>query len=235
MQINTVNIAKPVNMRPIDTIILHCSATPDGRDVTVEEIRQMHLKNGWNDIGYHFVIYRDGSIHTGRPLKQIGAHAAGHNTGSIGICYIGGMDKENKKAQDTRTPQQQQALLYLVKQLIQTFGNLHIYGHNELSSKSCPCFNVPAWASANHLFDTTTVPMPPAPKREEETSWLDQLIESVRKALKPGNKNKTETPDIPPVSERRSTPMPDMPLKPLEENYEELDAPEEPGWWNENL
>ncbi len=235
MQINTINITKPQNMRFIDTIILHCSASPEGKDVTVDEIRKMHLDNGWNDIGYHFVIYRDGSIHTGRPLSQIGAHAANHNTGSIGICYIGGMNKEYTKAKDTRTPQQQQALLALVKQLVATYDIVKILGHNQLSSKSCPCFDVPSWVSANHLLDLKAIPLPSSTKPDEETSWLEQLKESLQNIFRSRNKNEDSRPSAPHADVPRSIPMPDAPLHPLEENIEEFDAPEEPGWWKESL
>ena len=77
-------------MRTITEIIVHCSATPEGRDYTVAQIRQWHLQRGFRDIGYHYVIYRDGTIHTGRPVAQAGAHCTGHNAHSIGVCYIGG-------------------------------------------------------------------------------------------------------------------------------------------------
>jgi len=72
-------------------IIIHCSATPEGRDYTVEDIRRWHLNRGFKDIGYHFVIYRDGSIHVGRAKDLVGAHCEGHNAISIGVCYIGGV------------------------------------------------------------------------------------------------------------------------------------------------
>ena len=88
-------------MREINKIIIHCSATPEGQDFTVQQIRQWHTTpkpkgNGWSDIGYHFVIYRDGSVHKGRPLEQIGAHTLGYNANSIGICYIGGCASDEK-------------------------------------------------------------------------------------------------------------------------------------------
>ena len=79
-------------MRDINKIIIHCSATPEGRDVNTETIRQWHTAKGWSDIGYHYVIELDGSVNMGRDIDRIGAHTKGHNTGSIGICYVGGMD-----------------------------------------------------------------------------------------------------------------------------------------------
>jgi len=128
-------------MRDINKIILHCSATPEGRDVTVDDIRRGHLANGGYDIGYHFCVYADGSIHRGRDLDKSGAHTYGHNRNSIGICYIGGVDKE-MNAKDTMTEMQDIAVLELVKSLRLIFGKLSLHGHNEFSSKSCPSFDV---------------------------------------------------------------------------------------------
>ena len=128
-------------MRKIDQIIIHCSATPEGRHVTVEEIRRWHKKRGWRDIGYHYVIYLDGTIHAGRPICQMGAHCKGHNAHSIGICYVGGLDG-NGKAKDTRTTFQKESLKSLVAQLKAQFPNVTIHGHNEFARKACPCFNV---------------------------------------------------------------------------------------------
>ena len=127
--------------RVIKEIIIHCSATVEGKDYTTEDIKTWHLKAGYADIGYHYVIYRDGSIHNGRDVNKIGAHCAGHNTYSIGICYIGGVDKNNIP-KDTRTDAQKEALLKLLKQLKNIYPNVIIHGHNEYSTKACPSFDV---------------------------------------------------------------------------------------------
>ncbi len=141
MEIPRFNITVPPDMRSINQIIIHCSATPEGRDVTVDQIRRMHIQdNHWNDIGYHYVIYRDGSIHPGRPLAKEGAHTKNHNAHSIGICYIGGMDSEYKKAKDTRTPQQKEALVQLVKQLFELFGPLQVNRPQRIRGQSLPQF-----------------------------------------------------------------------------------------------
>ena len=100
-------------MRTINEIIVHCSATPEGRDYTIAQIRQWHLQRGFRDIGYHYVIYRDGTIHTGRPVAQAGAHCTGHNAHSIGVCYVGGVAKDNKTPKDTRTEAQKKSLANL--------------------------------------------------------------------------------------------------------------------------
>jgi|SRR5690554_2905748 len=128
-------------MRTINKIIIHCSATPEGRNVTVKDIDGWHRNRGFDKIGYHHVIYLDGSIHTGRAEEIIGAHTAGHNASSIGICYIGGVDT-SMKPKDTRTPQQKTALRNLIKDLQKKYPGATVHGHNEFSAKACPSFNV---------------------------------------------------------------------------------------------
>ncbi len=91
-------------MRRITEIIIHCSATPEGKDFTVDDIRRWHLARHFADIGYHYVIYRDGSVHKGRAENIAGAHCLGHNAHCIGFCYIGGVAKDGKTPKDTRTP-----------------------------------------------------------------------------------------------------------------------------------
>ena len=79
-------------MRNISLLVWHCSATPEGRPVSVETIRQWHKARGWSDIGYHYVVHLDGKVEEGRPISKIGAHVKGHNTGSVGCVYVGGVD-----------------------------------------------------------------------------------------------------------------------------------------------
>lgn len=129
-------------MRKINKIIIHCAATPEGRNFTVEDIRRWHLQRGFRDIGYHYVIYLDGSVHTGRPIEQIGAHTSGYNANSIGICYIGGCAKDGKTPKDTRTEAQRSALVKLVAELRAKFPGATVHGHNEFANKACPSFNV---------------------------------------------------------------------------------------------
>ena len=130
-------------MRQIKELILHCSATPEGRDYTVKDIDRWHRARGWKCIGYHYVIYRDGSIHEGRPLREVGAHCQGHNAHSIGICYIGGLARDGRTPKDTRTPQQKAALRTLVKQLLATWPQAKLHGHYDFAPKACPSFRVP--------------------------------------------------------------------------------------------
>ena len=128
-------------MRKINEIIVHCAATREGRDFTVEDITRWHKARGFATIGYHYVIYRDGSIHEGRPLEQIGAHCVGHNKHSIGICYIGGCASDGKTPKDTRTPEQKEALLALLRHLKARFPNATIHGHRDFAAKACPSFD----------------------------------------------------------------------------------------------
>ena len=128
-------------MRTITLLIIHCSATPEGKDYTVQDIDRWHKARGWKGIGYHYVIYRDGSIHKGRPEEQVGAHCLNHNKHSIGICYIGGTTADNKKAKDTRTEAQKRSLRALLVELKQSYPRALIMGHNIFANKACPCFD----------------------------------------------------------------------------------------------
>lgn len=129
--------------RPVYEIIVHCAATPEGKDFTVDDIRAWHKQRGWTDIGYHYVVYRDGRVMLGRPVGQVGSHVAGHNTGTIGICYVGGVSADGKTAQDTRTPAQRASLLWLTEQLVAKHKAVRrISGHNEYAAKACPSFDV---------------------------------------------------------------------------------------------
>ena len=130
-------------MRPINKIIIHCSATPEGRDVKTKEIKKWHLDSGWRDIGYHYVIELDGKVVKGRPVELVGAHCVGQNKFSIGICYVGGMDKSMSKPKDTRTEEQKESIIKLIKKLRSSFGDLTVHGHNEYNpNKACPSFDV---------------------------------------------------------------------------------------------
>lgn len=122
-------------MRYIDKIIVHCSDTPNNRNVTVEEIRGWHVNdNGWDDIGYNFIIYRNGDIMIGRPVSVAGAHCYGHNSHSIGICLIG---------RDEFTKEQFKALRSLDRVLQGIFGDLGRYSHRDFNKdKTCPNFDV---------------------------------------------------------------------------------------------
>lgn len=127
-------------MRNINLIIVHCSATPEGRNVSVADIDRWHRERGFDGIGYHYVVYIDGSVHEGRPLNKVGAHCKGHNAHSIGICYIGGVDL-NGKPKDTRTLAQKDALVNLLMRLKRRFPKAVIRGHRDFAAKACPSFD----------------------------------------------------------------------------------------------
>lgn len=136
-----------VSKRKIDRIIVHCTDTPEGRNVTVDEIRRWHTMpkpkgNGWSDIGYHYVVYLDGSVHNGRNVDLIGAHCEGYNANSVGVVYVGGKGKDGS-VKDTRTKEQKSALLKLMKDLKSIYPNAKICGHRDLDKKGkkCPCFD----------------------------------------------------------------------------------------------
>jgi len=142
-------------LRTINKIIIHCSATPEGKDYTVEDIDRDHRKRGFAKIGYHYVIYRDGTIHQGRKESEVGAHARGYNANSIGVCYIGGLARDGKTTKDTRTQAQRDALVRLLRELVIRYPDAEILGHRDLSPdkngdgivspneyiKGCPSFD----------------------------------------------------------------------------------------------
>lgn len=132
-------------MRKLNEIIVHCTGTIPSESTTVEAVRKYHMeRNGWKDIGYHYLIYLDGSIHAGRPIDQKGAHCKNHNEGTVGICYVGGLVEKNK-AGDTRTPMQKIALRNLIRALKVCFPTIKkVSGHRDYANKACPCFDAKA-------------------------------------------------------------------------------------------
>ena len=140
--------------RTITDIVIHCTATKVGKDLTADDIRKMHKAQGWSDIGYHYVVRLDGTIENGRDVDIIGAHVSGYNSHSIGVVYVGGLGA-NGKARDTRTENQKAALLNLLYDLKKIYPNAKISGHRDFSPdkngngtiepfewiKQCPCFN----------------------------------------------------------------------------------------------
>ena len=131
------------NYREVSLLVIHCSATRYDRDFPVEALRSSHKARGFADIGYHFYITRDGELHRCQPVNQIGAHAAGWNDKSIGICYEGGLDEQGRPA-DTRTYAQRCTLMDLLRQLRRDYPEARILGHYQLSPyirKACPCFD----------------------------------------------------------------------------------------------
>lgn len=147
--------------KAIKRVFIHCTATREGQDIDAATIKTWHLKQGWKDIGYHFVIRLDGTIERGRDEAAPGSHVAGFNTGSIGVVYVGGLDAQGAP-KDTRTPEQREAMQRLVRELVAAYPGADVLGHRDASPdkdgdgviepheflKACPCFDVRAWWSA---------------------------------------------------------------------------------------
>lgn len=138
-------------MRKIEQIVIHCADTPVDMDIGAETIRRWHSDpkpegNGWRDIGYHWVIRRDGTLDQGRKESVVGAHAGGHNRDSIGVCLVGGRG-ENGNAQFNFTKAQLLTLFALQEDLAARYPGSKVVGHNDLSKKPCPAFNVIAMFS----------------------------------------------------------------------------------------
>lgn len=147
-------------------VVIHCSATRPTQNIGAREIRQWHRAKGWSDIGYHFVIRRDGTVENGRPINSIGAHVAGHNANSIAICMVGGIsDKQPWKAENNFTREQWAALETLALRMWNKYPSAKFRGHRDFSPdlnkdgkissnewiKDCPCFDVIPWARTRNL------------------------------------------------------------------------------------
>lgn len=153
-----------MNPNDIDAVVLHCSATREGQDVRMSDIDKWHKERGFACCGYHYVIDLDGKVEVGRPLSMDGAHCntkgvsgKSYNKHSVGICYVGGLDKDGN-AKDTRTEAQKKAMRELIDSLMDKYPIIEVIGHRDASPdqngdgqitknewiKLCPCFEVRA-------------------------------------------------------------------------------------------
>ena len=135
-------------MRRIDWIVVHCTATPEGRAVTVADITRWHVRdNVGRTIGYHHVIGLNGEHWATLPEAQVGNHARGANANGIGVVYVGGLDRLAKTAKDTRTPAQKATLLRVLREIKARYPNARIIGHRDVpgTRKACPSFSVADW------------------------------------------------------------------------------------------
>lgn len=135
-----------MTMRSIDTILIHCSATPAGRDFTVADIDRWHRSRGFDRVGYHYIVYRDGTYVRGRRDDAVGAHCPqeGMNRRSLSICYIGGLDSRGENPVDTRTPEQRRTIVTLIRTLLYRYPSItRVCGHRDVKgvAKACPCFD----------------------------------------------------------------------------------------------
>lgn len=128
-------------MRKINEIIVHCTATPEGKDFKAADIDKWHKQKGWDGIGYHHVVDLDGTVEPGRPESKVGAHCYGHNQNSVGVVYVGGVASNGKTPKDTRTPQQKAALVKLLTELKHKYPGVTIHGHRDFAAKACPSFD----------------------------------------------------------------------------------------------
>ena len=162
--------ANAQSKRRITDIIIHCAATPEGSDVKTATIKGWHVAGRkWKDIGYHYVIELDGTVHVGRDESVIGAHTTGYNAHSIGVCYVGGCAKDGKTPKDTRTPAQKAAMERLVRGLLRKYPGARVRGHRDYSPdlngngtvepaewiKACPSFEVSDWLKETGLNKLT--------------------------------------------------------------------------------
>lgn len=138
--------------RSTDFLVVHCAATPPTADIGAAEIRGWHLQKGWSDIGYAYVIRRNGAVELGRPDNQIGAHVAGHNANSLGICMVGGVDAR-QRPENNFTAEQWASLQTLLMRLTQKYPKAKILGHRDFPgvAKACPCFDAIEWAADLNL------------------------------------------------------------------------------------
>lgn len=135
---------------PIRRIVLHYSATYPDQDLGVADIDKMHRARGFNGVGYHYVIKRDGTVQKGRADHVVGAHVAGQNTGSLGICCIGGIERVTgpNVGVDNRTEAQKAATIRLVRDLLARHPGAEVVGHRDLGATQCPGFDVRSWWAA---------------------------------------------------------------------------------------
>lgn len=141
-----------INRKSTKYIVLHCAATRPEQDIGAKEIRAWHKAKGWQDIGYHYVIRRDGTVEKGRSETAIGAHVGGHNSNSLGICLVGGVSsKDFRVAENNFTPAQWQSLESLVAVLCRKYPGAVIIGHRDFPkvAKACPSFDARMWAKKN--------------------------------------------------------------------------------------
>jgi len=129
--------------------IIHCSYTPPSMNIGAKEIREWHTSpdpndpsKPWRDIGYHWVINRNGGIEKGRNESVMGAHTRGQNAHSIGVCLVGGMAENDRRPETNFTCAQYDALSKLIQQIRGRYPNIEISGHNDWDKgRACPTFN----------------------------------------------------------------------------------------------
>lgn len=133
-----------------EAIFVHCSATKPSQDVGVREIRQWHKQQGWLDVGYHFIIKRDGTVEEGRPVDVVGSHVKDWNSKSVGVCLVGGIDDKAKFAANF-TPSQMHSLKVKLGELKALYPQADIKAHHDVAPKACPSFDLGRWLKTGEL------------------------------------------------------------------------------------
>jgi N-acetylmuramoyl-L-alanine amidase len=134
-----------------DHIVIHCSATRGVQDIGAAEIRRWHKAQGWADIGYAYVIRRNGKVEKGRAQGSVGSHVKGHNHSSVGVCLVGGLDDKTWRPVDNFTAAQWASLKALIAKLVKDYPKARVLGHRDFPgvAKQCPCFPAKVWAKKN--------------------------------------------------------------------------------------
>lgn len=139
-----------VQRKETTAIFVHCSATKASMDIGVREIRQWHKEQGWLDVGYHFVIRRDGTVEAGREQSAVGSHVKGYNANSVGVCLVGGIDA-NGKPEANFTPEQMESLRAGIHSLQLQYPGAVVRAHHDVAPKACPSFNLSHWMATGEL------------------------------------------------------------------------------------
>ncbi|SOO46446.2 amidase [Yersinia phage fPS-53] len=133
-----------------EAIFIHCSATKPSMDIGVREIRQWHKEQGWLDVGYHFIIRRDGTIEEGRPVEAVGSHVKDWNSKSVGVCLVGGVNDKNQFDANF-TPAQMHSLKEKIADLLDMYPDAALKAHHDVAPKACPSFNLSRWLKTGEL------------------------------------------------------------------------------------
>jgi len=159
-----------VDRKSTNWLVVHCSATPPTMNIGAKEIRRWHRERGWTDIGYHYVLRRNGTVETGRPEGTVGAHVENYNRNSIGICLVGGVDAK-LNPEDNFTSAQYAALAELLRDLRQKYPQAEVCGHRDFPGvrKACPSFDVQKWIKETGVFDISYAPDEPDARMVEVT------------------------------------------------------------------
>lgn len=172
------------SMKTITHVVLHYSATYEDQNLTVKDIDRMHKARGWSGVGYHYVIRRDGTVEQGRAETTVGAHVGGQNSGKIGICCIGGLNRAtgSNVGVDNRPPAQIAATIRLVKDILKRHPKAKVVGHRDLAATQCPGFDVIPWWNGV-LRGNAAPPAPAKPSQPPNATKQPEAIPAPSQTL----------------------------------------------------